>query len=350
MTAATTDIQPHQATVQYVPTAPIGDARNLKRLFETQKNSIMSVLPKHVTPDRLLKTFLVAMNRVPNLLNCTQSSVLETINRAGELGLDLSGTLGEAYPVPYGNQCQLIIGYRGLAKLARQSGEVATISSDVVCKNDRFTFRKGGNAVCEWEPPLQGDRGEVIGAFAHVQFKDGTQQFDYMTASEIEKVRARSRSGKSGPWQTDWNEMAKKTVFRRLAKWLPLSTEKFVAALEHEDQISAIDLPDESVAKRGSAALMERLEAQDPATAPQNPQEPSGDQGGAEGGGEPPADPDAIAGAWQAVKDGYFAALTAKKGKPTDASYEQWRKIQVKGAADEQQEIEQCMAALDDMK
>lgn len=262
------------AVVQYNPNAAIGNPVSLKRLLETQKASLLSILPKHVTPERLLKTMLVAVNRVPALLECTQASVLETITRAGELGLDLSGTLGEAYPVPYGKQCQLIIGYRGLAKLARQSGEVATISSDVVCRHDRFTFRKGGNAVCEWEPPLGGERGEVIGAFAHVQFKDGTQQFDYMTLADINAIRARSRSGKSGPWVTDWNEMAKKTVFRRLAKWLPLSAEKFVQALEHDQRIAEMDVEVVDQTPKGSAGVLAKLKSgenpqpAEPATSP----------------------------------------------------------------------------------
>lgn len=243
MTTATTEVS---TRVSYQANAPVASPQNLKALLETQKQSIQSVLPKHITPERLFKTMLVAINRVPNLLKCTQASVLETINRAGELGLDLSGTLGEAYPVPYGNTCQLIIGYRGLAKLARQTGEVATITADLVCQNDRFTFRKGGNAICEWEPPLQGERGQPIGAFAHVQFKDGTQQFDYMTVDEINAIKSRSRSGNSGPWQTDWAEMAKKTVFRRLSKWLPLSAEKWTQAMEHDDATAGVvedDLP-----------------------------------------------------------------------------------------------------------
>lgn len=241
------------ATVKYDPLKPVGSAPNLKSLLIQMKGSIAEALPKHVTPERLIKTLLVAANRVPDLLKCTQASVLETINRAAELGLDLSGTLGEAYPVPFNNriktpdgdrwvmQCTLIIGYRGLAKLARQSGEIKRIEADVVCENDEFRMRKGSNAACDFMPALMGDRGKPIGAFAYVQFKDGGEQFDFMPVSDIDKIRLRSKSGSDkqgnaiGAWKTDWAEMAKKTVFRRLAKWLPLSTEKWQRAIEEDD-------------------------------------------------------------------------------------------------------------------
>jgi len=247
---------------EFSPFAEVGTALNLKYLLETQKNALQQSLPKHVTPERLIKTMLVAANRTPKLLECTQASILETINRAGELGLDLSGTLGEAYPVPFNNkvningkeqwvsQCQLIIGYRGLVKLARQSGEIARIDADVVCEHDTFKFKKGMVAELEFIPNLREDRGEPIGAYALVEFKDGSVQFDFMPTSDIEKIRKRSKSGSDsngnaiGAWRSDWSEMAKKSVFRRVAKWLPLSAEKFNAALDidSEPEIDATDV------------------------------------------------------------------------------------------------------------
>ncbi len=302
MTLATReDVQQQNAQTavakrSYNPLAPIGSATGLKSLLEASKASIAQALPAHITPERLIKTMLVAANRNPDILRCTTASIMETINRAAELGLDLSGTLGEAYPVPFTNkvkwtddqggkredwlsQLTLIIGYRGFAKLARQSGEIKTIDADVVKENDKFIYRKGKNAVFEFEPNYRGDRGETIGAYAYVEFKDGGEQFVFMPVADIEKVRMRSKSGAAqrdseyarkgdpiGAWESDWDEMAKKTVFRRCAKWLPLSTEKFVKAVERDDEdyemADVLEAETTTPRPRGAAALMKRVKEQ----------------------------------------------------------------------------------------
>jgi recombination protein RecT len=237
--------------VNYDPFAPVGNG--LKGLLETMKGSIAQALPKHVTPERLIKTLLVAANRNPALLECTQASILETINRSAELGLDLSGTLGEAYPVPFNNkikvpdgrggttdkwvkQCQLIIGYRGFEKLAWQSGEVAMIDAEVVYENDLFKFKKGFDPVLEWEPCRTGDRGQAVGAYACIITKNGGKMARFMPKADIERIRQAAQSKDSPAWRNHWDEMARKTVLRRVMKDAPLSTEKLVAAMEQDDR------------------------------------------------------------------------------------------------------------------
>jgi recombination protein RecT len=274
------------APTKYNGLAPIGSANTLKALLNAQRESLMEILPKHVTPERLLKTMLVAVNRNQELLECTTASILETISRAAELGLDLSGTLGEAYPVPFNNktksggwvkQCQLIIGYRGMAKLARQSGEIKTITADVVHANDHFKLRKGSKAECVFEPNYT-DRGVVIGAFAHVEFKDGGEQFEFMLRDDIETIRRRSKAGTDrdgnpvGAWRSDWGEMAKKTVFKRLAKWLPLSpekAEKFARAMEIDAEDYAPEILElETTPSPKKAALLNAIAKPSPGAEP----------------------------------------------------------------------------------
>jgi len=107
--------------------------------------------------------------------------------------------------------------------LAMRSGQVATIHADVVCEEDVFDVDRG--AIVAHKIDYRKPRGAVFAAYSIVRFKDGAEKSEVMTREEVEAVRSRSRAGKSGPWVTDWNEMAKKTVFRRLSKWLPLSAE-----------------------------------------------------------------------------------------------------------------------------
>jgi recombination protein RecT len=232
----------------YQPLAPIGSAGQLKGLLESQARGIAQTLPKHITPERLIKTMLVAANRIPDLLKCTQASIMETINRAAELGLDLSGTLGEAYPLPFNNkvkdangterwvqQCQLIIGYRGMEKLAWQSGEVQSIDAEVVYKGDKFVFKKGTEVLVEWTPCMDGERGEALGAYACVSMKSGGKIARFITKADIEKIRSKSKSGNSPAWRDWWDEMARKCALKRTLKDAPLSTEKYAQAMEHEE-------------------------------------------------------------------------------------------------------------------
>lgn len=284
---------------QLAPLSPMGSATGLKHMLESMAASIAKVLPRHITAERLIKTALVAANRNPGILECTQSSILESINRAAELGLDLSGTLGEAYLVPFNNkvktkdangntterwvkQCQLIIGYRGFEKLAWQSGDVVQIDAEVVCVNDRFIFRKGFDPVLEWEPCL-GDRGDVVGAYALVIIKGGGRMARFMTKADIEKIRQGAVSKDSPAWRNHWSEMARKTALRRVMKDAPLSTEKLTKAQEIDDEDHR--LTDVLEASTGIGSLPAgrssfREEAQTDLETQEEP-EPTGDEGGA---------------------------------------------------------------------
>lgn len=259
----------------FEPLAPIGNASALKSLLDAQRNGIAQALPKHITPERLIKTLLVAANRSPDILKCTQSSILETINRAAELGLDLSGTLGEAYPVPFNNrvktadgdrwvmQLQLIIGYRGLEKLCWQSGEVEFIDAEVVRERDHFVFRKGTDVHVEWSPCLSGDRGEVVGAYACVKMKSGGKLARFLPKSDIEKIRESSKSKDSPAWRNWWDEMARKCALKRTLKDAPLSTEKFVGAMEQDEtdyQLADVLAAETTAPRRGAVAVLGKLQ------------------------------------------------------------------------------------------
>jgi recombination protein RecT len=104
-----------------------------------------------------------------------------------------------------------------------RSGQVSNIHADVVCEKDEFDFDRG--QLLHHRINFREERGPVFAVYAICRFKDGQEKCDVMTKHDIELIRSRSRAKDNGPWVTDWNEMAKKTVFRRLSKWLPLSAE-----------------------------------------------------------------------------------------------------------------------------
>lgn len=239
-------------------------------MLESRKQMIAQVLPRHIKADRLIKVALMAMNRQPELLNCTPSSLFQALMMSGQLGLEPDGILGSAYLVPFGTQCTLIPGYRGLIDLARRSGLIKSIEAHLVRLGDKFECAFGLDPHLVHTPVFPGDENylkneHIIGAYAVAKLTDGGEQFEVMSRAEIDAIRHRSKASKSGPWVSDFGEMAKKTVIRRIMKYLPLSVE-MVSALELDNRadtgegiIDMIDLPAEVIPQEEKKSATDAL-------------------------------------------------------------------------------------------
>lgn len=262
-------------------------------LLESKKGSLALVATRHLTPEKLIKIVGVMMSRVPKLGHCTPMSVLTCVMTCAELGLAPS-TLGTAYLIPYENrkagtlECQLIIGYRGLMELARRSGFITTIQAEVVREGDVFELEYTTDGTAFKHTPKAGPEAKVIGVWALAKFRDEGHQFAYMTRAEIDSIRNRSKSGQNGPWVTDFGEMAKKTVLRRLCKYLPLTVEveqavadvdrtefnfdqiagEPVAGEDDDEPKTSMDaVRDAAAAKAGKAPATETPKAEEPKAA-----------------------------------------------------------------------------------
>lgn len=206
---------------------------------ENIKKAIASVLPIGCTAERMLKVALMAVNKQPALANCTRDSLLQAIMQSAELGLEPNTPLGLAYLIPYGREVTFQVGYKGMIRLAYQSGGLSSLFARVVYKNDPFAIHYGTDNKIEHRPLLEGDAGPMIGVYA-VMTREGSAipDFEYMTKAQVDAIRARSPAGRKGPWVSDYDEMAKKTAIRRLLKRAPLSPEKselLAKALEADD-------------------------------------------------------------------------------------------------------------------
>lgn len=217
--------------------------KNFPAMLEQFKGEIARALPKHINPDRMARIALTAFRMTPKLAECDPRSVFAAVIQSSQLGLEV-GLMGEAHLVPFNGQCQLIPGYTGLMKLARQSGLVQDIYAHEVRVNDNFTLRLGMDRSLDHEPmtgpggfpAADEDRGDVAGFYAVAVFKDGTRTFVAMSRKEIEKIRDNSRGyqaakryKKDSPWDTDFVAMGMKTAIRRLCKYLPKSPEMATA-------------------------------------------------------------------------------------------------------------------------
>jgi recombination protein RecT len=201
----------------------------IKQLIESDrfKSAVASALPAHLKPERFIRVALTALTRTPKLAQCDQASFFQCLLTLSQFGLEPDGR--NAHLIPFENrkrnvtECQLIVDYKGLVDLAMRSGKLAYIHADKVCENDVFEYDRG--EIKAHKINFQLPRGKAYAYYALVRFKDGTEKPEVMPKEDIDAIRARSRAKDSGPWVTDYDEMAKKTVFRRLSKWLQLSPE-----------------------------------------------------------------------------------------------------------------------------
>lgn len=199
------------------------------------KAQIAAALPKHMSADRMARVALTTINKTPKLAQCTQESFFAALMTCSQLGLEPDGRL--AHLIPYGTQCQLIIDYKGLVDLAYRSKEVLSIHADVIYEGDEFEYDLGQvkkHTPWNWRKDKPASKGNLLGAYCIVKMQ-GAEKHEVMSLDEIEAIKKRSKSSSSGPWVTDFNEMAKKTVFKRASKWIPLSPEVRDAAAADDD-------------------------------------------------------------------------------------------------------------------
>jgi len=224
---------------------------NLKGMLQKALPRLQEVAASSIDPKRMIRLVAAAASRNPKLLECTPISVVSSLMTSAQLGLEPVGPLGQAYLVPYWNgqarvnEAQLQIGYRGLIELARRSGAISSLEAHVVYEKDAFELVYGLASDIVHKPYLDGDPGQLRAVYAVARFKDGSVQFEVMTRAQVETIKARSQGGKNdkGPWATDYDEMARKTVVKRLCKYLPLSVE-MADAIQIDNAAEEGQIPD----------------------------------------------------------------------------------------------------------
>ncbi|WCK55398.1 recombination protein RecT [Aneurinibacillus sp. Ricciae_BoGa-3] len=208
---------------QNAPTKPATPEQTIAAYLKKMAPEIEKALPSHLNAERLGRIALTTIRTTPKLLECNVPSLLGAVMQAAQLGLE-PGLIGHCYIIPYGREAQFIIGYKGMIDLARRSGQIQNIYAHAVYEADDFDYELGLNPKLVHKP-APGRRGEMKYVYAVAHFKDGGYQFEVMDTEEIERRRQRSKAANNGPWKTDYEEMAKKTVIRHMWKYLPISIE-----------------------------------------------------------------------------------------------------------------------------
>jgi phage RecT family recombinase len=219
----------------------------IKRSLEQMATQFKDALPNHITPEKFQRVVLTVVNMSPELVRADKTSLLSACMKCAADGLVPDGR--DAALVVFGGKVQYIPMYAGLMRRARNSGSISSISAHVVYERDHFEYRLGDDEAIEHRPVMGEDRGKLVAAYAIARFKDGSIQREVMTAADMAKVRkaSRSGSGSSSPW-TAWEDgMWRKSVIKRLAKYLPLDAD-VDGLIRHDNAVEApvraVETPD----------------------------------------------------------------------------------------------------------
>lgn len=224
-------------------------AKEKTNLLERLKPEIVKAAPKFLNPDRMLRIALTEFRKDPRLFRCTNESIAGSLVQCAQLGLEPNSILATAYLVPFNNtkkgvlECQLIPGYRGLMELAYRTSKITCFEMRPVYKDDKFSYQYGSDGFIHHVQDADCDPNEdAIYWYAIAWIKDEARiRFEVRNRKQIEANRARSRAREAGPWVSDYNAMAMKTVARQLCKTLPSSAELMTAVALDEAADAGLD-------------------------------------------------------------------------------------------------------------
>lgn len=170
-------------------------------------------------------SLLSVVNNNSLLAKADSNSIMTAAMKAAVLNLPIEPSLGFAYIVPYKNQAQFQIGYRGLIQLAIRSGQVKNINAGVIYASQFVSYDPIFEELkLDLTKPATGD---VAGYFASLELTNGFRKMTYWTLERVTAHGKRfSKTFTSGPWKTDFDAMAQKTLLKDLiSKYAPLSTD-----------------------------------------------------------------------------------------------------------------------------
>jgi len=247
--------------------------KTMKDYVDSMSGEIKKALPSVMTPERFTRITLSALSTNPKLQQTTPQSFLGAMMTAAQLGLEPNTPLGQAYLIPYKNkgvlETQFQLGYKGLMDLAYRSGEISVIQAHTVYSNDTFNYEYGLEPKLEHKPAAS-DRGDPVAFYAMFKTKGGGFGFDVMTIEEV-RVYAKKYSKSYGdvysPWTTNFEEMAKKTVLKRVLKYSPMKSD-FARQITADETIKKeidpdmLDVTSEAIVAEGEVLDAETGEIQ----------------------------------------------------------------------------------------
>lgn len=253
-------------------TQPIGNELELQKKWNNWEKALeVAINPKvknNLNTD-LFKLALVEIIKTnPRILQCTETSVYLALSTCAKWGLIPGTAEQDCALVPYKNELKPILMYKGLLKFLYRSGEIRSIVADTVHKGDTFEYEKGLNPKLKHIKVVNQSRKfhSLEHVYCVVTFKDGQKEFEVLTRNEVMDIKIATANGSSNsPWtdELDANEMAKKTCLKKLAKYLPISSDEKIFISEEDSRedgnLVDVEIKDNKVSQSRGANTMEYL-------------------------------------------------------------------------------------------
>lgn len=221
----------------------------IDKFLSAREQTMRETMPAtmKVKPERVRKIVVAACASTPKLIQCDPETIWAAVHKSLQLGLEPCSPLGHAYIIPRKNkhtgkmEAHFQLGYRGLNLLAYRTGLVKSISASVVRAGDKFRAVEGLHEDLIHEPDMNGS-GAMTHVYCVLRLNNGGAFFKWMTKAQVDAIRTRSQSGDNGPWVTDYEAMALKTVTLRNVRWTPLDAALDDAVAEEEDDYRVEDV------------------------------------------------------------------------------------------------------------
>lgn len=221
----------------------------IKDYINLYSKEIAKALPSVLTPERFSRMAMTAITKTPKLAECSPQSFIGSLLTAAQLGLEPNTPLGQAYLIPFYNsrkriyECQFQVGYKGMIDLCNRSGEIKNIEAHIVYENDEFEFEYGLDSKLKHKPCMS-DKGAPVWVYALYRLNNGGYGFEVMSVDDCMAHGDKySKAFNNSPWQTNPEEMMKKTVLKKVLKYAPVRSD-FVKGTVADETIQVADFGD----------------------------------------------------------------------------------------------------------
>lgn len=215
------------SSLQQSAVAKRPEPQTFPQFLQAYQAEISRALPKHLSADRMARIALTEYRKSTNLQKCEPTSIFASVIMLSQLGLE-PGVLGQAYLVPYGNQCQAIPGWKGLVDLVSRTGR-ATVSTQAVYAGDEFEYEFGTKPFLRHKPSGRepANRADFTHVYAVGRVRGAEEPiFEVWTHERVTKHRDRfNKVGKQHYSFQHFEMYARKVVLLQVLKYLPASPE-----------------------------------------------------------------------------------------------------------------------------